>query len=224
MLYFILLIISVALMVAVNVSGWWWRPLAGQNFWKEAGWREYPGVKIKLIAQSMTVFSISVFVAVALSPLYWEFPGTNSVFLIDKNSNVKDKSRFWGFLDVPSHGFSVISLSGSSYWTNTSIQPITTNPKVRHITSHIEVKIGDTQAYLRSWPGTGKNWSEYDFLRQVKSAIYEFHEKNSIELGGFYNPLDSAQQSRFQNLVMSNLGIGLNKNGIKVTQAYFLME
>ncbi len=61
------------------------------------------------------------------------------------------------------------------------------------------------------------------FFKQLESAIYEFHEKYSVELGSFYNPRSSEQQERFYKLVADKMGPELAKNGIEVTGAQFKM-
>lgn len=182
---------------------------------------------VTIIAMFTVIFT--AFFAVVFSPFYWEFPGgMGTVVSVDKDGTIRDSSATFGIPDVPWSEYMVVNLSRIIQKSEVTIQPVTANPKVRHIVSTVSARLSDEQAYLLSVPGAilHKDWFDSGHIilgRQVESAIYEFHEKYSVELEKLYNPHDTSQQAKFYELVAEGLAPELAKKGIEVTNARFNM-
>lgn len=181
------------------------------------------------------IILLAVCVGTVFSPLYWEFPFGNTVASVDRNGTIQDSSRFIGVPDVPWSDRIAVNLSDQIKSAEVTVQPVTANPKVRHIVSTVSARIVNPQKYMdavfnatypRAWDcGTPcnipKGADAQVFIGEIESAIYEFHEKHSVELGMFYNP--HTQQTEFRDLAMRAIAPELAKKGIEMTGAKFTM-
>ncbi len=101
-----------------------------------------------------------------------------------------------------------------------AVQPITDNPKVRHLKYKLEVTIVDPTAFARAvqltpgqkCPGDGPNRCQLNDA--VLYEIYEFNNANSKELAKYYNPYDKNQTSELQKLLNIKLTPPLMAKGI----------
>ncbi len=221
MLYFVLLVIAILVIFLAKkasslVSGCRYSWVHQTKYFKTNRFgviRVTPGHA--MVAVLFSAVS-SVVLAAVFSPIYWEFPPNGGVVVaIDENSVIRDSSSTFGIPDLPWGKNQIMNISRQAYKIEVAIQPITTNPKVRHIISRVWARISDEQTYLLS----GR-----DALgKQVESAIYEFHEKYSVELGTLYNPHSQPQQKKFYELVANGLAPDLAKKGIEVVGAEFRM-
>lgn len=227
MAYLLLLIASFFLafyFTAWDRKKWRWESATLVNF-------SFPrnGFEVTLTVGNITaIVSIFVFIAAFLSPIYWEFPSSSGrTALVDKNNTIIDSSGFFGVKDFWWGDNKVINISLSNYKGEVAVSPVSANPKVRHIVSHVWARIVDPQAYLNGVSGANaSSWSDVGarvFTRHINSSIYEFHEKNSVELGKLYNPLDQKQQAKFYELVVSAMSDEFAKRGIQIVGAEFSM-
>ncbi len=84
-----------------------------------------------------------------------------------------------------------------------AVNPITTNPKVRHLTYMVEVKVVDV-AKVNTWAKLHDHPESIPEARQthvvmgkkVRYCLYEFNNKNSKWLADFYNPMDDEQTKK----------------------------
>ena len=176
---------------------------------------------------------LAICVGVIASPMFWEFPNGNAeVVSVGKDGRILNRSTFLGIPDLPWGDDAVVNLSLASHDGRVTIQPVTANPKVRHLVSVVYARIADHQQYIRTVPESlvFKGWAMGEQLiggrvlvNQIESSLYEFHEKYSVELGKFYNPHDPHQQAEFRTLAMSVVGQTLARHGIEVTAARFSM-
>ncbi|MBI5654357.1 hypothetical protein HZC53_01745 [Candidatus Uhrbacteria bacterium] len=101
-----------------------------------------------------------------------------------------------------------------------AVQPITDNPKVRHLKYKLEVEVVDPVAFARavqlqpgaSCPGEGPMKCQLDDA--VLYEIYEFNNANSKELARFYNPYDKKQADELEKLMNVELTPPLAAKGI----------
>ncbi len=230
MFYFLLVLLTVVLLFVWTNYNWGWKSLTLNKMFKRDLVFRLANITF---ANIVTAALLAIAGSTVLSPLYWEFP-LQTVVLVDKDGTIRDSSNFLGVLDVPWSKHAVVNLARDIYESKITIQPVTANPKVRHLVSKVSARISDEQTYLLSVPEAvlHKGWFGGDnhpdlgpaILRgQVESAIYEFHEKYSVELGAFYNPHDASQQKKFYELVAKEIMPKLSKKGIEVTDAKFSM-
>lgn len=233
MFYFVLILLLGACLIFWSNFDWAWERLTLNDILKRKLNFRLAGLPFGDIT---TVTLVAMFGTAVLSPLYWEFP-LHTVVSVGKDGTIRDSSDFFGVPDVPWSNRTTVNLSYQSYRAIIAVQPVTANPKVRHIVSHVWARITDTQKYLRAVPeaaqqegwGCGSCNSRRGgdgisiFTKQIESAIYEFHEKHSVELGWFYNPHDAAQQEKFYQLAIGAIASDLAKKGIEVTGAEFSM-
>lgn len=207
MLYWLLFVSSMFVGISVLI-GWFVQIV-------EKAW---PKTKIGWFQAGTATLVSFMFVGGTLSsPLWWEFPALGNVVLSIKEDGTVTTSEFFG---VPDWGNrKVFNVSPDRYSAQVIVQPITANPKVRHLVSVVTARVSDPTKYVVS--DVGKRWSEGSFTRQIESALYEFHEKHSVELGKFYNP--HTQRAEYYELVTDALGPDLAKKGIEITDARFTM-
>jgi hypothetical protein len=97
------------------------------------------------------------------------------------------------------------------------LDPVTPNPKVRHLTYLVKLSGRGTpqsaQEFYREF-GTGHpTWRRF-----VQSLLYDFNEAHSKELAELFNPHEEEQQRRFKSLIRGFLDPKLEGRGL------FLME
>lgn len=104
-----------------------------------------------------------------------------------------------------------------------TVQPITDNPKVRHLKYKIEVTIVDPVLFVRTvqlGPGAtcsqniGDGPMHCQLDDSVMFEIFEFNNANSKELAKFYNPYDQNQTGELQHLMLQKLNPPLIAKGI----------
>jgi len=101
-----------------------------------------------------------------------------------------------------------------------AVQPITDNPKVRHLRYKVEVRIVDSVLFARSLrlepgdtcPGVGPMRCQLE--NAVMYEVFEFNNANSRELANFYNPYDPNQTGELQKLLLQKLNPPLLAKGI----------
>jgi len=206
MLYLLLFVASVCVAVSVLVG----LSVVESRPKTKLGWS---------LASAVTFVALLFVGGTFSSPFWWEFPALGNVVISVKEDGTATTSEFFG---VPDWGGRMVSnVSPDKYTATVTVQPVTVNPKVRHLVSVLTARVADSLKYTVS--GARKDWDKYFFIAQVESAIYEFHEKHSVELGEFYNPHDGTQQARFYALATGAIGPRLAQNGIEITNARFSM-
>ncbi|MDO8574120.1 MAG: hypothetical protein Q7R86_00640 [bacterium] len=95
-------------------------------------------------------------------------------------------------------GNQIVSWKPDTVLVATLVAPITDNPKVREFHYSVQIVLyGDPNTYLED-KKQGFDWENVSW--RLTYLLYEFNEKCSRDLAGFYNPLDSSQQERFLEL------------------------
>ncbi|KKT43474.1 MAG: hypothetical protein UW32_C0001G0066 [Candidatus Wolfebacteria bacterium GW2011_GWE2_44_13] len=201
------------------------------NFWKRRH------AKVVAIGKSAlwTLWGIAV-----LSPVYYEFPAHNSVVVtFDRDHVVEHRlGKFcweWGeFSNLPTGDMAISS----------GVTFLTENPKVRHLRYSLNAGISNPEAFY-SVPLRRINASDVDSEhgadaasftyspgRSVKEEVealvitqlFEFNNRFSKQLVGFYNPLDSKQQQDFRALIEPWLNDQLAKDGVTVVAKNFKID
>jgi len=105
-----------------------------------------------------------------------------------------------------------------------AVQPITQNPKVRHIEYTMDVTVCNLKDYFNSIGNTDFGWTvlyQGDQTMAIRAAVeyelYEFNNARSIELAEFYNPRDDEQTAQLERLIVSNVHERLREKGLCVT-------
>jgi len=114
---------------------------------------------------------------------------------------------------------------------------MTQNPKLRKISYDLRVHVISPERYARRfWSEITKNGvQEFEgvisresfvarFRGLVQYYIYEFNNKNSIEMSAIYNPLDPEQRDRLAALIDRELNPLLEPHGLSASLARFRVE
>jgi len=130
--------------------------------------------------------------------------------------------RAWrSIVKAQKKGAKIVSYAFEDHFFTSRLNPITPNPKVRHLTFNVHARMGgSTDRLLRLWHFLPRP-NSLGWQDALESELYEFSEANSQELATFYNPLDKVQQDRFYALVARALGPFLAKSGLMLDGASF---
>ena len=204
MLYWILLVCAIGIFMFFMVT-----PTHGAQEWRKVVIIKYKPYGLDVEGISL-IASLVLFIGVVISPAFWEFPLLDQEVVLIREDLSMARSRFFGVPDLPWGDDQVVNLSLKPQMGKVVVQPVTANPKVRHLISVVDARIVNTKLYLLEVPEacTRKGWEVAGLklyggnilVNEIESALYEFHEKYSVALGEFYNPHDSAQQAMFSKL------------------------
>lgn len=188
-----------------------------------------------------SAISITLFLIVLLSPIYYEYPnyGWSEVITLEHGRVVKHTYGTpcfeWGgkFSNLPTTS---TPLSGT-------IQPITNNPKVMRLTININTLITNPDSFYkdqnrmsalsgRSSDYTTNEMSYYDLVigtkpviqRIVASHLNQFMYEHSKDLTIFFNPLDKSQNDELAKLVIPYLNKRCASDGITTSFKSFSIE
>jgi len=100
-----------------------------------------------------------------------------------------------------------------------TVYPITTNPKVRHFKYEVMPEVFDPYLYLADPKNQNLDkWrANQRLLFIVQRCLFEFNEENSRELAKFYNPLDEEQIEEFNELIESWVNERLAPVGVQIS-------
>lgn len=162
------------------------------------------------------------FIGVAASPLYYEFPTTSGDLYSIADDGTLTKHTFGTFEDGKTLAYLKeidIKKWGDEYQRLSSVAIVTENPKVRRISYTARAHITDARTFLsvRENRDTSANWDNrlnHAVTSKLEFCEYEFNNAHSKEIAGFYNPRDSEQVRRFQELVGGYLNECLSGAGI----------
>lgn len=194
----------------------------------------------------LTVTLAVIAVGIVLSPIYYEFPGTEYTPATYENGR------------IVYHPFGLFCLEAGSQCFNVpmddeardpvrvvgGIKFITLNPKIRELSYGLRVSLENPERFfadpqrrqlkilgstrlvvydyntdIRLNRGEYHNWMG----EQVLSLTYEFNNAHSRDLEEFYNPLDGEQQAKFNKLVepwfnerLAEYGLSAKSSGFSI--------
>lgn len=181
------------------------------------------------------------FVAIFLSPIYYEFPGSDST-VVTFNGTKVIKHPFGTFCWEWSE-FS--NLHTGTIGVSSGVTFLTENPKVRHLEYKVSSQISDPEVFYRNKgrrihssemdsDSAGKDTRTFTYSSGysvkteaqalIASQLFEFNNRFSKQLVKFYNPLDVSQQKEFRSLIEPWLNAQLAKDGITVAAGNFSIE
>lgn len=157
-----------------------------------------------------------------LSPLFYEYPGPDAVVV----SVVKDGST------ATVHSFGTFEFDGEKAFNvpkvmraKSSVTPITSNPKARHISYSVWLAMANPEIYFTKSP---ERWNKRESIevrgevtRTAQYWLYEFNDKHSQELAELYNPLDPGQVSKLRQMLLPWLNEKLAADGLRATNVSF---
>lgn len=171
--------------------------------------------------------AILLTVTTLFSPAYYEFPDwPHKLYAIQSDGRLVEKP--WGAFEY-ANNLAWVAAPGKVYVSQTSVTPITSNPKVRKISYGARGSIVDPEKYLAK-PEHRHLWIqvrpdiesvESDVKRSLQFCQYELNNAHSTELAEFYNPLDKTQTQRFREMVEGYLNSCLAPEGMKASVENF---
>jgi len=101
------------------------------------------------------------------------------------------------------------------------VNPITENPKVREITLSARFRFGGDYEKSEALKATKAKLDKENEGDLIRYFLYEFAEQKSRELGAFYNPESTEQQTKFRELIISYMNEKTANLGLEIRYASF---
>ncbi len=188
---------------------------------------DYAPLKVMLKNTCFTSGAISFLVgligisAVLFFSVIVDLTGNDLTLILDNGGNV---------IDVPQQSRwvwhnKVVVLKRETHMS-ASIQPITDNPKVRHLGLTVDTEIVDARRFAESM-GVSINSrcediNDTGLVCKQRDAglfhLYEFMNAHSRELSWFYNPYDPQQTRDLEALLHANLDESLAAKGLRLVK------
>ena len=188
-----------------------------------SGWNEN-GFKF---FQSLFLWALGL--ALAFSPLYYEYPK----FCEGRAQRVVAVSEDGSFGEVCPYGAfeyggrRVFNVPDEMY-AKGSVTPITENPKARHISYSVKVVIPEPQIFFKKtderWHTNSGHGVENEVVKTTDFWLYEFNNSHSRELAELYNPLDERQVQKLRDMLLPWLNGRIAADGLAATNVSFSVE
>lgn len=163
-----------------------------------------------------------IFIGVAASPLYYEFPAAGGDLYSIASDGTLEEQRFGTFEEGKTLAY--LRDAGSNNWRQasqrlSSVSIVSVNPNVRRISYTTKARVTDARTFLSNKDNrdTSLDWKDKLNLvvtSKLEFCIYELNNAHSKDIAGFYNPRDVKQALRFQELVGGYLNECLLGSGI----------
>jgi hypothetical protein len=195
--------------------------------------------------QTMCWVGAVLLALIVTSPLYYEFPDRDSIFVISEDGNINKLPDGSGVFCWERWSDKCFRGPGSVQ-VQSSVAVVTPNPKVRNIHITVSAEITNPSLFfsgnrrqLTGWMNCGKqnyfpintdfqerqnrqkSCADVEIGRILSYHMYDFLNDMSKDLSAFSNPLDSNQQSQVGLLVKKYLNPRLAQTGLLVNSVAF---
>lgn len=173
---------------------------------------------------------VTVIIA-GLSPLYYEYPNWGLSYVASQKSDGTIVKHPWGkFCWNQENCFNI---QVGKLFVNSSVSPVTSNPKIRPLKYSVEIIIEDEEKFVEKFSkakedhildvisfhqagGFFANYIGMIAINEIKYNLLEFNETNSKEISKFYNYLDQKQQTDFKKFVEDWVNPRLTLSGLSI--------
>lgn len=201
--------------------------------------RKYESWRVNRVSAVALISGFSIMLCVIMTSTISVWYVVSEAYVFNQEGEI--------LFDIPSNksvwrnslpaGAIVVEKQPMFFTSSSSLNPITSNPKVRRLSYTVTFALPIDQDAIAAYIGWSHNTWDTDLVREfqaippfrmsdemlsyVEGLLYDLNEKRSKDLSEFFNPKRQSQQDEFQDLVMSEISDDLGKIGLIFIDATF---